>query len=206
MTTSGCFSPYHNSQLLVFRRRGLLTQCGRALPQPCIRARVLWISIKIEGGQDRGGGRKDRKRTCDRISDISFPERVLLRDTARSWRDQRERFCPNDRLRRKTTRGIILSFSIYLSVSVVVEIKSRRYPWRVSWRRNSNADPAPPTVLHCLRPIRVRIRIYSLSRLSYSLHAEKRLSNDRLITSRFISWFIRDRNCEPRILDFVSNC
>lgn len=56
MTTSGCFSPYHNSQLLVFRRRGLLTQCGRALPQPCIRARVLWISIKIEGGQDRGGG------------------------------------------------------------------------------------------------------------------------------------------------------
>lgn len=61
-----------------------------------------------------GGGRKDRKRTCDRISDISFPERVLLRDTARSWRDQRERFCPNDRLRRKTTRGIILSLSIYL--------------------------------------------------------------------------------------------
>lgn len=28
MTTPGCFSPYHNSQLLVFRR-GLLTQCGR---------------------------------------------------------------------------------------------------------------------------------------------------------------------------------
>lgn len=70
MTTSGCFSPYHNSQLLVFRRRGLLTQCGRALPQPCIRARVLWISIKIEGGE---AGEEGSKKNATAFRTFRFP-------------------------------------------------------------------------------------------------------------------------------------
>lgn len=73
MTTSGCFSPYHNSQLLVFRRRGLLTQCGR-LTAALLVSQVLWISIKIERGEEDGtggGGRIEKGR--DRISDIRFP-------------------------------------------------------------------------------------------------------------------------------------
>lgn len=84
--------------------RARLTAALYSCPSP--------LDINKDRRRRGGGGRIEKGR--DRISDISFPERVLLRDTARSWRDQRERFCPNDRLRRKTTRGIILSLSIYL--------------------------------------------------------------------------------------------
>ena len=146
-----------------------------------IRAQVLWISIKIEwGAEDRTGGGARIEKGRDRISDTRFP---LLRDTARSWRDQRERFCPNDRLPRLLEKppGVLFSLylSIYLSRSLLkLNRDDIRDEFRDQTRRNSNADPAPPTVLHCLRAIRVCIYVYSLSRLSYSLprfDAEKRV-------------------------------
>lgn len=150
-----------------------------------IRAQVLWISIKIEwGAEDRTGGGARIEKGRDRISDTRFPNE-------RSCGTRRDR----DEIKEKGFAlmtvfhacsknhpgyySLSIYLSIYLSRSLLkLNRDDIRDEFRDQTRRNSNADPAPPTVLHCLRAIRVCIYVYSLSRLSYSLprfDAEKRV-------------------------------
>lgn len=165
---------------------------------PCrspIRARVLWISIKIESGAEDRTGRIN----ATAFRTFRFPGECSC-GTRRSWRDQRERFRPNDRLPRSPFRFVekppgVFFLPLFRCLSKLNRDDIRDEFRDQTHRRNSNADCYHPPC--CLRFERV-LYVYSLSRSSCT---EKRVPiiNDRLIISLFVIY-----SCEK--FDFPSNC